>query len=45
MANFKAAISLSKTAEPADAQRPRRRVVLVAMAAGMAEIGVLTVPP
>jgi hypothetical protein len=28
------------TASPAEAQRPRRRVVLVAMAAGMAAMGV-----
>lgn len=45
MAALRAVISRSKAACPPEAQRPRRRVVLVSIAAWMASIGVLDVPP
>lgn len=45
MAAFRAVISFAKAASPADAQRPSRSDVLVVMAAGMAEMGSLAVPP
>lgn len=45
MADLRAAISLAKLASPALAQIPSRREVFVAMAAGMAEITELAVPP
>lgn len=45
MADLRAAISLAKLASPAEAQRPSRREVLVLIAAGMAWMGLLEVPP
>jgi hypothetical protein len=45
MAAFRAASSLATMLSPAEHQMPRRRVVLVAMAAGMAEMGAEAVPP
>lgn len=36
MADLRAVISLAKLASPAEAHRPRRREVLVLIAAGMA---------
>lgn len=45
MAASRARISLAKAASPADAQRPSSSEVLVLMAAGMAEMGSLAVPP
>jgi hypothetical protein len=45
MAAFRAVSSLATMVSPAEHQMPRRRVVLVAMAAGMAEMGAEAVPP
>ena len=45
MADLSAESSLEKTSWPADAHRPSRSEVLAVMAAGIAEIGVLEVPP
>lgn len=45
MAEVRAVTSLSKSAEPAEAHKPSNNLVLVSMAAGMAEIGVFVVPP
>lgn len=45
MADFRAWSSLAKAASPADAHMPRSRWVLVLIAAGIAEIGVLGVAP
>jgi hypothetical protein len=45
IAAFRASSSLANAVSPAEAQRPRRSDVLVSIAAGMAEIGSLVVPP
>lgn len=45
IADLRAAISLAKLASPAEAHRPSRREVLVLIAAGMAWMGLLEVPP
>lgn len=45
MADLRAVISLAKLASPAEAHRPSRSEVLVLIAAGMASIGLLAVPP
>lgn len=45
MADLRAASSLAKLASPAEAHRPSRREVFVLIAAGMAWMGLLEVPP
>lgn len=45
MVDLRAVISLAKLASPADAHKPRSKEVLVLMAAGMASLTELVVPP